>query len=164
MEKETTTQQERIQEATDKLELIKYTSQVQARIKTDITSDVVLAKLEQKDKESIIEMTANAYFAKKVITQIAQNAKKHQWQNQQWTTKTLTPQDKEYQEIIKIAEKVFDTYMIRITMTTLLNRNVEKNHLLNILAQQHTEEQEEQQKISILKNPKKAIENEEINN
>ena len=38
-----------------KLELMKYTSEVQARIKKDITSDFVLARLDQKDKTGVID-------------------------------------------------------------------------------------------------------------
>ena len=71
--KKTTTIEEKPTDT--KLDLIKYTSQVQSDINTNITSDFVLAKLNEKDKTAIIEMTDNAYHAKKILLQIAKNYK-----------------------------------------------------------------------------------------
>ena len=82
--------------------------------------------------------------------------------NKTWIKKKYQPQDKEYQKITQIANQVFDSYMTRVMMTALLNRNVDKNHIVKILAQQHQEEQEEEQKrITLATKPKQAIANEE---
>ncbi len=40
----------------NKLEILRFVSTVQSRIKKDISEDFVLAKLEDKDREGIIEM------------------------------------------------------------------------------------------------------------
>ena len=53
------------------LELIKYATDVQSRIKDDVNSDFVLAKIdEEEDKLAIIEMTNNAYLSKRIIKSI----------------------------------------------------------------------------------------------
>lgn len=106
-----------------KLDILKFTANVKSRIKEDITSDFILAKLTEKDKEGITEMTCNAYFAKRIIL----TALKH--------TKTQT----EIKIIKHLANATFDAYMTRIYMVANLNRNVPKNHLLRILAEKEEE-------------------------
>ena len=64
-------------EVDSKLELLKYTADIQSRIKDDISSDFTLAKLEAKDKEGIIEMTSNAYFCKKVADLISEKCNEY---------------------------------------------------------------------------------------
>ena len=46
----------------DKLDILKHISDIKLQLKDDIKSDFVLAKLTEKDKEFIIEMTGNAYL------------------------------------------------------------------------------------------------------
>ena len=138
--KKTTTIEEKPTDT--KLDLIKYTSQVQSDINTNITSDFVLAKLNEQDKTAIIEMTDNAYHAKKILLQIAKNYKQNTWNptTKQWEITPITKEHPIYKKIQKIANKTFNMYMIKMQMIALLNRNVEKNHLINILAQRQEED------------------------
>lgn len=124
------------QEFDTRLDAIKFTSEVHSRIKRDINSDFVMAILNEKDKEAITEMTANAYFVKRIFDQLAQQVKE---------TSKNKPQKQlqfEINQIQTTGKKIFDTYMVRIYMTVLLNRNVPKNHLMKILAGQYEEENE----------------------
>lgn len=145
----------------NKLELLKYTSDVQSRIKTDITSDFILAKLNEKDKEAIVELTADAYFSKRVIEQIAKRS--HQWhwnnENNKWQKQPLDINKKN--KITKMASRIFDSYMIKLQMTALVNRNVDKNYLINILAQQQERNETEDEPVTLAKKPKELILNEE---
>lgn len=131
----------------NKLEILKFTSQVQSRIKEDISEDFVLAKLDEKDKTGIIEMTGNAYFVKKIMTIIREKGTKWEWNNEKkiWYKRTLNPNERNF--ITKIANATFDTYLNRIFMTVILNRNVPKNYILKILAGANNDEEEEEAKI-----------------
>lgn len=124
-----------------KLELLRFASQIHSRINKDIKEDFVLAKLPEKDKEGIIEMTNNAYYVKKIVQIIRDKATKYDWNNQEktWEKRPLNNQEKEY--ITKISHTIFDSFMTRIYMTVILNRNVSENHLLKIIAgvQEETE-------------------------
>lgn len=133
-----TLQEQGIEEKQDmgvdnKLELLKYTSQVQSRIKKDITSEFTLAKFNEKDKEFIIEHTVSAYFAKKVIEMQKQRTKwdydktEHLWIERKQN-------EKETDTIQNIANAVFDSFMNRIYMVAITNRNVDANHLLRYLS------------------------------
>ena len=117
----------------NKLELLKFSAQVQSRIKTDISEDFILAKLNEKDKESIIEMTSNAYFTKFIFEKLKRLGTK--W-NYDINTKTYTKRrlnKSEINHIDLISKNTFDIYMNRIFMTTILNRNIEGNHLLRLI-------------------------------
>lgn len=116
------------------LELLKYTSQVQSRIKKDITSDFTLAKLSDKDKEGITELTVDAYFAKKVLSLIANKAQVWDYNNETkvWVQHGLPDVDRK--AIYGLADTTFDAFMNRIYMTVILSRNVDKNYLISVLA------------------------------
>jgi len=116
----------------NKIELLRFVSQVQSRIRRDISEDFVLAKLDDKNKEAIIEMTSNAYLAKKLILTLGAKATTIKWKDNEWIMSDITKENKEY--IKEIANAIFDSYMNRVYMTVILNRNVEQNPLINILA------------------------------
>lgn len=133
-----------------KIELLRFASQVQSRIKNDISEDFVLAKLSDQDKEGIIEMTGNAYFSKRINQLIKKRGRKWQWNDNKkyWEERTLN--EKEVQQITDNENATFDSYLNRIYMTVILNRNVPQNHLLQILSQAQEEqppEEENQQNI-----------------
>lgn len=113
------------------LELIKFATEVQSKIKEDVTSDFVLAKFaNEKDEEAIKEMINNARMSKRMITELTQ---KTYWT---WNKKTKTWEkkslDKETeQKIQKIADVVFEIHMIRLEMKAILNRNKENNPILS---------------------------------
>jgi hypothetical protein len=126
----------------NKLELLRYISNVNSRIKDDISSDFILAKLKDKDKEGIIEMTSNAYFVKKVMVMLAEKHKEYKYdtKTKKWTMSHLDTKTKEAMK--KIADATFDAYMTRIYMTAILNRNVPRNYLVRLIAGYDDEEEE----------------------
>ena len=77
------------EEIENKLHLLKHTSEVQSRIKEDISSDFTLARLSDQDKQSIIEMTDNAYYVKSLIEKL-KNKKKPTWENGMWGEEGLS--------------------------------------------------------------------------
>lgn len=145
----------------NKLELLKYTSEVQSRIKTDISSDFTLAKLDDKTKEAIVELVGDAYYVKKIINQIRIKAKKWHWNNKtkNWTKTPITPEEQD--RINTIGEEAFDTFMTRLYMTAILNRNVDKNHLLKVLTQENPQQEPEEKELLIKKGTKEVLKNEE---
>ena len=118
----------------DKLDILKHISDIKLQLKDDIKSDFVLAKLTEKDKEFIIEMTGNAYFAKRLIMVMHQRATEYRWDkgSERFILEKLNDKDKDY--IKDIADSIFNSYMNKIYMTVILNRNVDKNYLINILS------------------------------
>lgn len=125
----------------NKLEMLKFTATVQSRIRKDISEDFVLAKLGAQDKEGVIEMTTNAYFMKKIMHQIRTRGNwRWEWDKtkQTWHKKQKQPKELEYMRSIE--NKTFDSYMTRIYMTVILNRNVKENWLINILSESKTAE------------------------
>jgi len=124
-------------EVDNKLELLKYTSEVQSRIRDDISPDFTLAKLSESDKEGIIEMTSNAYFCKKIGKSIEAKAKeigKWSWDNKTRKWRRVKYSQKYVDKLNKVTQATFDAFMTRIYMTVILNRNVNKNYLIKILA------------------------------
>lgn len=140
----------------NKLELLRYVSNVQSRIRKDISSDFILAKLSDKDKEGIIEMTANAYFVKKIMMLVANKQIKYNWNNQKqkWEKSYLEPKEKKI--ITEIANATFDGYMTRVYMTTILNRNVPRNYLVRLIAGYDENEDDEKPAKEELKGFEKA--------
>jgi hypothetical protein len=128
----------------NKLEILKFASQVQSRIRDDISEDFILAKLGEKDKEGIVEMTSNAYFMKKILAILKDKGTKYDWdiKNKAWVQRKLNDNEKDFIE--KVANATFDSYLTRIYMVVILNRNVPNNHLLNILAGATNQEDNEE--------------------
>lgn len=113
------------------LELKKYLIEVQARLKDNITSDYILAKLEDKDKQAIIELTDSAYYAQRLIQYAITKIKKVKFneEKKEWETDiNLTKEEKT--RIKKLADRTYDAYMIKLNMVTILNRNKEDNYII----------------------------------
>lgn len=110
----------------DKLEVLRFSSAVHSRINDEITSDFVLSKLNQKDKQFIIEMTCNAYYMKSVFDILASRIKLKNIYN---------PDQKEQitKEIEKISISMFKSFMIKNYMIANLNRNEAQNTILKLL-------------------------------
>lgn len=114
-----------------KLELIDTIAQVKSKIKEHITSDFILAKLGDKDKEAITELTANAYYGAKLLRVVEKTQKKWYWEDGKWIYKHLEEKDKE--AIRQHSENLFSVFMVRVQMTVILNRNVKDNHMLRMM-------------------------------
>lgn len=125
----------------DKLDIFKHVAEVHSRIRKDIGSDFVMAKLGEKDKEAIIELTSDAYFCKRIVEKL-----KEQYKEYNWGTEKYEGLDEETQKKMQdIADQIFDSFMTRIYMTVNLSRNVAKNYLLNLLAKPDPEEEQEEE-------------------
>lgn len=145
----------------NRIQLLSHVSEVQSRIKKDISSDFILAKLSDKDKEGVIEMTGNAYYWQKLIKLWADNSTTWKWNDntKTWIQTGLPPNT--MKKIYKTADTLFDTFMIRIYMTVLLNRNVPKNYLINILSSQPEDtDLDEETPTEFKEKIKKVIQNE----
>lgn len=132
-------------ETFDKLAFIKHLSEVQSRIKDQITSDFVYAKLDEKDKEGVIEMTNNAYYGHRLIIEIAKKATKWEWnqKQQQWEKRNYNKTETE--TLLLMSNNTFDAFMTRPTMTVNMNRNVKNNYLIRMSAGLPEEEKEEEE-------------------
>lgn len=125
----------------DKLDALKYMSEVQSSIKKNVTSDFILAILDEKSKEGIIELTADAYYSQRILDQIQRRAKRWKWneQTKKWELEGLT--DDDVRKIGNIKENAFNAYMTRIQMAAVVNRNVPNNHILKLLAEAKEDQQ-----------------------
>lgn len=126
----------------DQLDMLKYLAEIQCAIKDKITSDFVLAKLTQKDKQGITEMTVNAYFSKQIVDMLK---KKKTWywnkETKEWEKGTLKPE--EIKELETTSTDIFNAYMKKIYMVVILNRNISENYLIDILSGNTRKQQEE---------------------
>lgn len=157
MEKEQQTQTNDIitktDTVTDKLELLKWTAQIQSTIRKDISSDYILSKPDDKEKEAMIEMYVNAVTTKKMLTKLT-TTKKWTWNRQtnNWQQHRINNQEQEYIKIL--AQMTFDSIMCRMHMIANLTRNKDKNPLLNKITQMpkttETEEETENKPLKLL--------------
>ena len=131
----------------NKLELMKYVTVVQSTIRDNISSDFVLAKLGDKDKEAIIEMTSNAYYGQKLLGVVANSYKKWVWDESKSEWNFISINKNEKALLNQYRQNLFDSFMTRVFMTTILNRNIDENFLIKILAGVpiDTEEHKEQE-------------------
>lgn len=125
--------EEQREQFNDRLDILRHVSDIKLSLKKDITNDFVLARLDEKDKEFIIEMTGNAYFSKKLLDEIEDKGEVWQYSEEKGYVKVKLSEE-ERKKVKKISEAVFDSYMIKIYMTVVLNRNVDKNYLINVLS------------------------------
>lgn len=148
-----------------RLELQKYLSDVQSDIKRSITSDFILAKLDDKQKEYIQETAVSAFFMQRIVLMLKKLGTKWKFENNNWIETELDEYDK--MRMDEITKSLFEAFMNRITMITILNRNSDRNHLVNVLGgvinQEEKEAEEEKKQGRILENFKKIIKPEEKN-
>lgn len=125
----------------NKLEFLKFMSQVQSSIKDCITEDFIFAKLGDKQKEAIIEMVCNAYYGKKLLSIVAHKSKKRWvWKKDRW--EHIERDSSHFTIMNEYSKNVFDAFMTRIYMMVILNRNVKENPLLRLLAGMPEDESE----------------------
>lgn len=130
-------------------------TKVSSKINRDIKPDFILAKLEPEHKEGIISLTSTGNYAKNVIYQLSKNSHKWEWNKKEgYTTRKLNETEQQY--IKMLGDELFETYMLKSTMIAILNRNKEKNWLIQSLLHIKEEEAEEQAKniLSLRPEPK----------
>jgi hypothetical protein len=122
----------KVEQFSDRMDVLRHVSEIKLKLKNDITNDFVLARLSEKDKEYIVEMTGNAYFSKKLLDLIEEKGEEWIYKDGKYTKEKLSQLKKD--KIKAISTRVFDSYMTRIYMVVVLNRNVDKNYLINVLS------------------------------
>lgn len=128
----------------DKYDVYKFLADVKLSIRDKITSDFVLASLKEQDKIGCIEMTCNAYIAKKLLSFYAVK---------NYELKKIS--EAEMGKIKLIADTVFNSYMNKIYMTVLLNRNVDRNYIIKVLSNFKEGNEEEEIEIEDIRTEKK---------
>lgn len=125
----------------DKWSTYKYLTTIQSDIKDEITSDFILAKLNENQKESVIELVRDAYFVKKEMEKLAlawrykplKNGK--YIKNEDGTFKKFALPQEEQKYIKNIAKITFNSIMIKIIMTKIEYRNVDKNVIMELITE-----------------------------
>lgn len=126
------------------LELLNNLTKIKLRLRRDITTDFVLAKLGNKDREFAIEMTINAYLAKRIIEMYKNKGKIYE----EGVPRELN--DEERKIVQKRADAMFDMFMNKVFMVVILNRNIDGNYLINVLSGYKSEKKEGEESIESL--------------
>lgn len=121
----------------DIYDILKNIGKVHSRIKQEITSDFIFAKLPQNEKDFVIEMVVNAFDTLRVYTKAKFNII-DMFGPDEWNR--IENQFNKYQE------DTFDTFMNRVFMIVNMNRNIDDNFMINIMSQIQ-KAKEETQKI-----------------
>lgn len=128
----------------DKWGIYKYLTEPQSDIKENITSDFILAKLDNKQAptpEPVIELVRDAYFAEKYMNKLTESyrykvGKDGKYiRNQDGTFKKFPLDNDEIDYIRKYARMTFNAYMIKLIMTVLMYRNIDKNVLMELITE-----------------------------
>ena len=146
----------------DTLDLSKYMVDVHGAINKVIKADYTLARLSDKDKEAVIEMTANAYMTKKLYDILKLRAKIPYYNPKTKRYEERELNNEEKKKVDEVGKRVFDTIMTRVHMTVIMNRNVDKNYLIKIIAKiqeevEQLENQEEPKESGIMAGIKKIF-------
>ena len=126
---------------TDKWSTFKYLTGVQSDLKHDVTSDFILAKLRENQKEAIIELVRDAYFAKKEVLKLTRgwnykiDRKGKYIKNDDKTFKKFPLDLVEIKYIKNLADITFNSYMIKMIMTVIMYRNIEQNVLMEMITE-----------------------------
>lgn len=110
-------------------DIYKFIATVDSRIKKEVGSDFVLAKLEDKDKEYVVEMVGNAFSMKGLIDGMLRR---------------INENHKDRTKIKLIGERIFDNLMTKVYMIVLLNRNVDKNYIMKIIGESREDVEDEE--------------------
>jgi len=119
----------------NKLQLAKWQADVHNRLKKDIGADFVLAKLNEHQREVMTEIIMDAFLIKKQMTKIKVKSRHWKWdkKTKEWVETEYSKQkQKDMQSII---DKTFDSIMVRVYSSVVLHRNVDKNTILEYLAE-----------------------------
>lgn len=119
------------------LDIAQHMAIVHSNIKSTVSPDFVMAKFDEKNKEFVIEMVANAYFARNLLRSLEIIGEKRLL-----NYKRLRPNDTGMIEKLELELRlvkdtqdiIFTTFTTKVQMVAIVNRNVSKNYLLKLLA------------------------------
>lgn len=137
------------EDVVNELDLIADFTKVDDRAgRKEITSDFTKAKLNEKQRETVIEMTSSAYFCKRIVENLRDNSRWYNWKSKRWEyyTKEGTKAD-EYEVMTRRAEYAFNNVMHRPFMTAILHRNIKDNYLLKLQAKASEKDDDEEEEV-----------------
>lgn len=132
----------------NELELIKHATSVHAKdIQKQITSDFIYAKIPEEIKQGIIEVGDHAYYIQRLYEQMTKDIKMWKWnkETKNWEERETT--EKENKKLEKLKERVFDSYMTKLKIIAILNRNVKENPILTFIKKEPMEEEKTDEKM-----------------
>lgn len=99
-------------------------------VKQDITRDFTLCYWNEQLKDGAQSLHSTAEYVMKAIRRVEYFAHEWKWneKTKTWTHEPLTTDERE--RIKHIAKRTYDTYMNRIKLLAILNRNTDNNPLL----------------------------------
>ena len=129
-------------------EVLSSLQKVNSSIKGNVTADYVLAHLKKEEKEFIIDNYDNAEYAKEIIARYGKNGYYYDWDNkiQDWiknddgSFKEIKLTDEQKKRINKMAERVFENFMKKAHLISILNRNKGENFLVKLMGKDKQEE------------------------
>lgn len=132
----------------DKNDIIKHMLVGHSDLKKQIQSDYIMAKLEDKDKQGIIEMVNNAFYGIRINQQIQEKSQKTwQWNKNKQNWELTPTEQKTIQAIQERGIRLFNSFMTRPHMTAMLNRNKKNNYLikyaLGVFEEEETQQEED---------------------
>lgn len=130
----------------NKLELQLHLSKLHSDTDKELTDDLILAYMNDKDKKYVIESAVNSYYGGQLYRNLKIKAKKWKYNKEleQWEKTTLSHY--EIETIEEHRKGLLNSFMRRIRMILGTNRNVKKNPILRLLSGYEEEEKEEETK------------------
>lgn len=130
----------------NELELKKHAATVHAKL-PGISDDYIYAKIDNEtQKQAIIDITDHAYYIQRLIQNMAKKIRNNEWDTKTNNWKEKNINEKQLTELKKIKTKLFDSYMTKIHMYAILNRNKANNHILGHMKQEPGNTDEEDNK------------------
>lgn len=155
----------------DKYSTYKHLIEVKSDIRDNITSDFILAKLNDNQKESVVELVRDAYFAKKEIEKLARgytyriDKNRKYYRNEDYSYKKFELSQDEKDYIKMVARMTFNSYMIKLIMTVIMYRNIDKNVVMELITEKDRlmgeNEELSREKDTLLGKAKNKLKNEE---
>lgn len=119
------------------LDIANHLAIVHSKIKSTVSPDFVMAKFDDKNKEFVIEMIANAFFARNVLRSLVLYGQKklQDYRNKRpYDKESIQNIIRELEAVEQTQELIFTTYTTKVQMVAVVNRNVPSNDLVKILA------------------------------
>jgi hypothetical protein len=132
----------------DIYDVLKTIGKIHSRIKKEITSDFIFAKLNPQDKEFVIEMTVNAFDVFSTYVKLEYNIRS------KYGNKYFEDMKEQF---IMYRDSSFDTFMNRVFMVVNMNRNINDNFMINVLSQIQKVKEETSNNIESIDDLKKRI-------
>lgn len=132
----------------DKWGHFNFLARVHSDIQKDMTSDFILAKFPEEKRVVVAELVRDAYFIQKEIEKLTKSwdykigKNGHYLKNEDGTYKKIELSETKKNYIILVAKITFNSYMIKLIVTAIMNRNLDKNVMLELMTQKDQLEQE----------------------